>query len=135
MYDPPVCIWAIVIAGVAAAACAVLYGGAVRAGLGRNRAALLARGRCRHPRRLAGGQRGDRGQRLVPPGARPRTVAAGRGGRLPGHVAGAEPDPGGGARPDGVPLLFTLHLTSVSALVRAPRTPLAATAPLTAAAR
>jgi len=34
-----------------------------------------------------------------------------------------------------VPLLFALHITSVSALVRAPRTPLPATAPLTAAAR
>ena len=34
-----------------------------------------------------------------------------------------------------VPLLFALHITSVSALVRAPRTPLPATAPLTAAAK
>ena len=34
-----------------------------------------------------------------------------------------------------VPLLFVLHITSVSALVRAPRTPRPATAPLTAAAR
>ena len=34
-----------------------------------------------------------------------------------------------------VPLLFALHITSVSALVRAPRTPRPATAPLTAAAR
>ena len=34
-----------------------------------------------------------------------------------------------------VPLLFALHITSVSALVRAPRTPLPATTPLTAAAR
>jgi hypothetical protein len=34
-----------------------------------------------------------------------------------------------------VPLLFALHITSMSALVRAPRTPLPATAPLTAAAR
>src|SRR5712691_13422244 len=33
-----------------------------------------------------------------------------------------------------VPLLFALHIRSVSALVRAPRTPLPATAPLTAAA-
>jgi hypothetical protein len=32
-----------------------------------------------------------------------------------------------------VPLLFALHITSVSALARAPRTPLPATAPLTAA--
>ena len=34
-----------------------------------------------------------------------------------------------------VPLLFALHITSVSALVRAPRTPRPATAPLAAAAR
>ncbi len=33
-----------------------------------------------------------------------------------------------------VPLLFALHITSVTALVRAPRTRLPATAPLTAAA-
>jgi hypothetical protein len=45
MYDPPVYLWAITIAGpttVAALTCVVLYGGAVRAGLGRRRAALLA---------------------------------------------------------------------------------------------
>jgi hypothetical protein len=34
-----------------------------------------------------------------------------------------------------VPLLLTLHITSMSALVRAPRTPRPATAPFTAAAR
>jgi hypothetical protein len=34
----------------------------------------------------------------------------------------------------GVPLLFALHITAVSALVRTPRIPLTATAPLTAAA-
>jgi hypothetical protein len=45
MYDPPAYLWAITIAGptaVAALTCIVLYGGAVRAGLGRRRAALLA---------------------------------------------------------------------------------------------
>ena len=45
MYDPPAYIWAITIAAttaIAAATCVVLYGGAVRAGLGRRRAALLA---------------------------------------------------------------------------------------------
>ncbi len=45
MYDPPAYIWAITIATTAAipaATCIVLYGGAVRAGLGRRRAALLA---------------------------------------------------------------------------------------------
>jgi hypothetical protein len=34
-----------------------------------------------------------------------------------------------------VPLFFALHITAVSALVRAPRTPLSATAPVTAGAR
>jgi hypothetical protein len=45
MYDPPAYLWAIIIAGpaaVAALTCVVLYGGAVRVGLGRSRAALLA---------------------------------------------------------------------------------------------
>ena len=45
MYDPPAYLWVIIIAGVAAiaaATCVVLYGGAVRAGLGRRRAGLLA---------------------------------------------------------------------------------------------
>src|SRR6266581_8702213 len=45
MYDPPAYLWAITIAGptaIAATTCAVLYGGAERAGLGRRRAALLA---------------------------------------------------------------------------------------------
>jgi hypothetical protein len=47
MYDPPAYLWALTIAGVIAilaATCVVLYGGAVRAGLGRRRAALLAGG-------------------------------------------------------------------------------------------
>ena len=47
MYDPPGYLWAITIAGIIAipaATCVVLYGGAVRAGLGRRRAALLAGG-------------------------------------------------------------------------------------------
>jgi hypothetical protein len=45
MYDPPGYLWAITIAGITAipaATCVVLYGGALRAGLGRTRAALLA---------------------------------------------------------------------------------------------
>jgi hypothetical protein len=45
MYNPPVYLWVITIAGpaaVAALTCVVLYGGAVRVGLGRSRAALLA---------------------------------------------------------------------------------------------
>jgi len=45
MYDPPAYLWAITIAGpaaVAALTCIVLYGGAVRVGLGRRRAVLLA---------------------------------------------------------------------------------------------
>jgi hypothetical protein len=47
MYDPPSYVWAITLAGVIAipaSTCIVLYGGAVRAGLGRRRAALLAGG-------------------------------------------------------------------------------------------
>jgi hypothetical protein len=47
MYDPPAYLWAITIAGpitVAALTCIVLYDGAVRTGLGRRRAALLAGG-------------------------------------------------------------------------------------------
>jgi hypothetical protein len=45
MYDPPAYVWAITIAGstaTAAATCILLYGGVVRAGLDRQRAALLA---------------------------------------------------------------------------------------------
>jgi hypothetical protein len=47
MYDPPGYLWAIIIAGIIAipaATCVVLYLSAVRAGLGRTRAALLAGG-------------------------------------------------------------------------------------------
>jgi hypothetical protein len=47
MYDPPGYLWALTIAGIIAilaATCIVLYGGAVRAGLGRRRSALLAAG-------------------------------------------------------------------------------------------
>jgi hypothetical protein len=47
MYDPPVYLWVLTTAGIIAmlaAASAVLYGGAMRAGLGRRLAALLAGG-------------------------------------------------------------------------------------------
>jgi hypothetical protein len=47
MYDPPGYLWALTITGIIAipaATCLVLYGGAVRAGRGRTRAALLAGG-------------------------------------------------------------------------------------------
>jgi hypothetical protein len=47
MYDPPGYLWAITIAGmiaIPAVTCAVLYGGGMRGGLGRKRAALLAGG-------------------------------------------------------------------------------------------
>ncbi|HEY3979382.1 MAG TPA: hypothetical protein VGM79_19065 [Streptosporangiaceae bacterium] len=47
MYDPPGYLWAITIAGIIAipaVTCVVLYGGAMRGGLGRTRAALLAGG-------------------------------------------------------------------------------------------
>src|ERR1700753_995240 len=123
MYDPPSYLWAMAIAGIIAiltATCVVLYGGAIRAGLGRRRAALRGggaaaalggrgpaagaagrRGRGRRARRLVHGQCGDRGSRLVPHAARPRSaVDVGRSGRLPGLAAGAAPDPGGGAGPD-----------------------------------
>src|SRR5262249_60527515 len=45
MYDPPAYVRAMIIAGltaIGATACITLYGGAMRAGLGRGRAALLA---------------------------------------------------------------------------------------------
>jgi hypothetical protein len=45
MYDPPGYLWVMIIGGITAIAaltCIALYGGAVRAGLGRRRAALLA---------------------------------------------------------------------------------------------
>lgn len=45
MYDPPAYLWVLIIAGtsaIAAATCVALYGGAMRANLGRRRAALLA---------------------------------------------------------------------------------------------
>jgi hypothetical protein len=45
MYDPPAYLWVITIGGptaIAAAICIALYGGAMRTGLGRTRAALLA---------------------------------------------------------------------------------------------
>ena len=105
MYDPPGYLWAITIAGITAIPAAtslVLYGGAVRAGLGRRRAALLAGGAAA----VLGGW------------FTASAVIAGHGwyharlghgvpwlpvavGRLPGLAAGAAPDPGGGARPGG----------------------------------
>ena len=45
VYDPPAYVWVLTIGGptaIAAATCIALYGGAVRIGLGRRRAALLA---------------------------------------------------------------------------------------------
>ena len=45
MYGPPAYVWAMIIAGLTAiwaTACITLYGGAMRAGLDRGRAALLA---------------------------------------------------------------------------------------------
>ena len=100
MYDPPGYLWAMTIAEVTAipaAACFVLYGGAVRARLGRRRAALLA------------------GAAAVVLGGwfTASAVIAGHGwyhtllwllpvavAGLPGLAAGPAPDPGGGARPD-----------------------------------
>jgi hypothetical protein len=54
MYDPPGYLWAITFAGVIAvlaATCVVLYGGAMRASLGRTRGAARRR-RGRRVRRL-----------------------------------------------------------------------------------
>jgi hypothetical protein len=64
MYDPPACVWALTISGpaaIATATCIALYGGAVRAGLGRRRAALLGGAAAVALHRY----RGDRGSRLV----------------------------------------------------------------------
>jgi len=47
MYDPPGYLWAMTIGGIVAilaATCVVLYGGAIRAGLGRWRSGVLAGG-------------------------------------------------------------------------------------------
>src|SRR5215472_531008 len=87
MYGPPAYVWAMIIAGltaIGAMACITLYGGAMRAGLGRGRAALLAGAMAGPARRLVHRYRGDRGSGLVPHAA----VVPGRGGRVPGHAAG-----------------------------------------------
>ena len=100
MYDPPGYLWALTIAGmiaIPAVTCVVLYGGAVRAGLGRRRAALLAGGAAV----VLGGwftaSAVIAGHGWYPHAA----VVSGPGGRVPGHAASAQPDPGGGARFDG----------------------------------
>jgi hypothetical protein len=154
MYDPPGYLWAITIAGIVAilaATCVVLYGGAGRAGLGRRRAALLTGGAavvlggwftasaviaghgwyhtrlgCLVVQRV----RHDRSGRGPDPQGRDCLPAD------PRHPSGAPISelPLALVPTVGVPLLFAVHITSVSALARAPRTPLTATAPLNAAA-
>src|SRR5215472_4271711 len=87
MDDPPAYIWAMVIAGltaIGATACIMLYGGAMRAGLGPWARRIARRGHGRPARRLVHRYRGDRGSGLVPHAA----VVPGRGGRVPGHAAG-----------------------------------------------
>src|SRR5215472_6099825 len=100
MYGPPTYVWAMITAGltaIGATACITLYGGAMRAGLCRGRAALLAEAMAVPARRLVHRYRGDRGSGLVPHAA----VVPGRGGRVPGHAACAQPHPGGGAHNSG----------------------------------
>jgi len=197
MYDPPSYLWAITIAGIIAipaATCVVLYGGAVRAGLGARRAALLAGGaavvfggwftasaviaghgwyhaRLGHgvpwmPVAVAGFFGLLLALRRIPVVARalaapgmvsrlelPHSFRAAEGtaflaimaltlGTLTGFQL-VNVTPSGAPISElplaliptaAVPLLFALHITSVSALARAPRTPRPATAPSTAAA-
>ena len=151
------------IIAIPAATCVVLYGGAVRAGLSRRRAALLAGGAAvvlggwfTASAVIAGHgwyhTRLGHGVPWLP------VVVAGFLGlllvlrRIP-VVARALTAPGMVSRLElphafrvvegaaflltmalgHLPALFALHITSVSALARAPRTPLRATAPLTAA--
>ena len=103
MYDPPGYLWAITIAGIIAipaAACVVLYGGAVRAGVGRRHAALLAGGAAVV---LGGGSSASaviashgwyRGSLCHTP-----WLAVAVAGFL--GAPGAQPHPSGGARPGG----------------------------------
>jgi hypothetical protein len=120
MYHPPDYLWVLAIAGmiaIPAATCLVLYGGAVRAGLSRRRAALLA-----------GGAAVVLGAwftaSAVIAGHRWYQTRLGHGVPwLPVAVAGS------------LGLLLALHITSLSALARAARTPRPATARLAAAAR
>ena len=142
MYDPPGYLWAIIIAGptaVAALTCTVLYGGAMRAGLGRTRAALLAGGAAvvlggwfTASAVIAGhGWFGMTDLVLA------LTLGALTGFQLLTITPSSAPItqlPLALIPTATVPLLFALHITSVTALVRAPRTRLPATAPLTAAA-
>jgi hypothetical protein len=197
MYDPPGYLWAIIIAGITAipaATCVMLYIGAVRADLGRRRAALLAAGaavvfggwftasaviaghgwyhaRLGHgvpwmPVAVAGFFGLLLALRRIPVVARalaapgmvsrlelPHSFRAAEGtaflaimaltlGTLTGFQL-VNVTPSGAPISElplaliptaAVPLLFALHITSVSALARAPRTPRPATAPSTAAA-
>jgi hypothetical protein len=137
MYDPPGYLWVLTIGGVIAflaATCVVLYGGAVRAGLGRRRAALLvARG-------LARGA-GDRAAVWFNAFGMTDLVLALALGAVTAYEL-IHVTPSGAPLSElplalvptvGVPLLLALHITSVSALARAPRTPAPAPVRLAAA--
>ncbi|HJY61232.1 MAG TPA: hypothetical protein VJ418_33030 [Streptosporangiaceae bacterium] len=100
IHDPPAYVWAIIIAGptaIAATTCIALYGGAKRAGQGRRRAALLAGATVGLPGGWFTASAVIAGHGWYPHAA----VVSGPGGRVPGHAASAQPDPGGGARFDG----------------------------------
>src|SRR5947207_1312512 len=134
MYDPPAYVWAITIAGptaIAALTCIVLYGGAVRAGLGRRRAALLARGAARRAAlrfnafgltdlvvALTLGALTGFGLLNVTPSSAPIT-------ELPLALIPTAT----------VPLLFALHTTSMRTPARAPRPAPSAAGPLLSAPR
>jgi hypothetical protein len=138
MYDPPSYLWAITIAGIIAipaATCVVLYGGAVRGGLGRTRAALLAGGAAV----VLGGW--FTASAVIAGHGWYRTLALTLGALTGFQLLTITPSsapitqlPLALIPTATVPLLFALHITSVTTLVRAPRTRQPATAPLTAAA-
>jgi hypothetical protein len=165
MYDPPAYLWAITIGGIAAIAAstsAVLYGGAVRADLGRRRPALLAAGRLPALFALPAGL-GDIAtgiaallvtRRLALRTGRRAALwlnAFGMTDLVVALTLGAVTayqlihiTPSGAPISElplvlvptlGVPLLFALHITSLRALARARRAPQPAARPLTAAAR
>jgi hypothetical protein len=100
MYDPPLYIWAITLAGVTAvplATSVAIHHGARRAGLGRRRAALIgiASAHCSHYRRDSATYQ------LISIGLTGAPISG-----LPlALIPSAE-----------VPLLLALHLTSISAL-------------------
>ena len=166
MYDPPGYLWAITIAEAVAfpaAACALLYSGALRAAMSRRRAALLAAGAAvvLGGWFTASGVIAGHGWYRARLGHQIPWLPIAAGGflvlllalrRIP-VVARALSAPGTDSRLElphlfrvgGVgflitmtlghlPALFALHITSVSSLRRTPRTPAPATAPITVTA-